>query len=158
MNKPIKLLLVLLFTAPLMFGAGTALAKQAQAPTKESRNTPTSAKINRHQLDELLTKPNELLIIDLRRPDEVSSIGGFPVYLSIQANELEKKLDFIPKDRVIVTVSNHAGRSGKAADLLASKGYKVAGYVGAQYYEEEGGKLTKIVPPPKSKPTLGLKN
>jgi hypothetical protein len=72
------------------------------------------------------------------------------VYLSIQPEQLEKSLAFIPKDRAIITVSNHGGRSGKSADLLAEKGFKVAGYVGAQYYEEQGGKLTKIaVPAPK---------
>lgn len=37
-------------------------------------------------------------------------------------------------------------RAGRAADLLASKGFKVAGAVGAQNYETQGGKLTKIEP------------
>ncbi len=85
----------------------------------------------------------------MRRPDELSSIGSFPVYLSIQAADLEKSLAFIPKDRTLVTVSNHAGRAGKAADLLASKGFKVAGAVGAENYEKEGGKLAHIVAPAK---------
>jgi rhodanese-related sulfurtransferase len=56
-------------------------------------------------------------------------------------------LSEIPKDRIIVTVSNHAGRASRAADLLNSKGFKVAGAVGAETYESEGGKLLKIVPP-----------
>jgi hypothetical protein len=47
-----------------------------------------------------------------------------------------------------VTISNHATRSGQAADILAKNGFKVAGTVGAQTYEEQGGKLTKIAPPP----------
>ena len=46
-----------------------------------------------------------------------------------------------------MTVSNHAGRAGAAADLLASKGFKVVGAIGVENYEEEGGKLTKIEPP-----------
>jgi rhodanese-related sulfurtransferase len=147
MKKPSKLLLLLLiFAAPIAFGAAES-AKKSDAPAAAQKYKPKSPQINRAELDALLAKPDQLLIIDLRRPDEVSSIGGFPVYLSIQADQLENSLDFIPKDRAIVTVSNHAGRSGKSADLLASKGYKVAGYVGAQYYEEEGGKLTKIASP-----------
>ncbi|UOA10107.1 rhodanese-like domain-containing protein [Methylobacter sp. S3L5C] len=151
MTKSSKLLLLLLiFSTPIAFGA-TKNAPKVEAPVAEAYK-PKSPQINRAGLDALLAKPDQLLIIDLRRPDEVSSIGGFPVYLSIQADQLEKSLDFIPKDRAIVTVSNHAGRSGKSADLLASKGYKVAGYVGAQYYEAEGGKLTKIaIPAPKTK-------
>ncbi|MFA6162108.1 MAG: rhodanese-like domain-containing protein [Methylobacter sp.] len=147
MKKPSKLLLLLLiFAAPIAFGAAES-AKKSDAPAAAQTYKPKSPQVHRAELDALLAKPDQLLIIDLRRPDEVSSIGGFPVYLSIQADQLENSLDFIPKDRAIVTVSNHAGRSGKSADLLASKGYKVAGYVGAQYYEEEGGKLAKIAPP-----------
>lgn len=147
MKKPSKLLLLLLiFAAPIAFGAAGG-AKKSDAPADAQTYKPKSPQIHRVELDALLAKPDQLIIIDLRRPDEVSSIGGFPVYLSIQADQLEKSLDFIPKDRTIVTVSNHAGRSGKSADLLAGKGYKVAGYVGAKYYEEEGGKLTKIAPP-----------
>lgn len=107
-----------------------------------------SAKLNRAQLDELLAKPEQLQIIDVRRPDELTSIGGFPVYLSIQSKELEKNLAFIAKDRQIVTVSNHAGRALAAADLLSARGFKVAGAVGAQDYEAEGGSLSKIAAPP----------
>jgi rhodanese-related sulfurtransferase len=101
------------------------------------------------ELDALIAKPDQLLFIDVRRPDEVSKVGGFPVYLSIQLAELEKSLAWIPKDRTIVTVSNHAARAGKAADLLSSKGFKVAGAVGSDSYEQEGGKkIAHIAPPP----------
>lgn len=103
--------------------------------------------LSRAQVDALLAKPEQLVIVDVRRPDELTSIGGFPVYLSIQSSELEQRLAFIPKDRVVVTVSNNAGRAGRAADLLASKGFKVAGAIGAKKYEEEGGKLARIAPP-----------
>ena len=102
------------------------------------------------ELNALIAKPDHLLIIDVRRPDEVTSIGGFPVYLSVQLADLEKSLAWIPKDRTIVTVSNHAARAGKAADLLASKGYKVAGAVGAETYEKDGGTITHIKPPAKT--------
>jgi rhodanese-related sulfurtransferase len=88
-----------------------------------------------------------VLFIDLRRPDEISKIGTFPVYLNVQLADLEKNLAFIPKDRSIVTVSNHAGRAGKAADLLADRGYKVVGAVGSQLYEDEGGTIVKIAIP-----------
>lgn len=116
------------------------------APAAQAYNYKTP-KLNRQQLDALLAKPSQLVVIDLRRPDELTKIGGLPVYLSIQSKDVEKSLDYIPKDRNIITVSNHAGRAGAAADLLASKGYKVVGAVGVQNYEEEGGKLTKIEPP-----------
>lgn len=146
-------------STPLAFAADANTAKPAEAHAYSAK-TP---KLNRAQFDELLAKPDQLVIIDLRRPDELTKIGGFPVYLSIQSKELEKNLAFIPKDRSLVTVSNHAGRAGKGADLLASKGFKVVGAVGAQDYEAEGGTLSKIVPPaPKvadaGKPVTEVKN
>jgi rhodanese-related sulfurtransferase len=90
-----------------------------------------------------------LLVLDLRRPDELIRYGSFPVFISIQARDLEKYLAYLPRDRVILTVSNHAQRAGAAADLLASRGYTVAGAAGSEDYEQEGGKaVTHIQPPP----------
>jgi len=131
-----KLILFTLLAAAFSFGQqpGTAPASKAKV-------------LNRIELDKLLATPDRVLLIDVRRPDEIASNGGFPVYLSIQAADLDKHLSEIPKDRLIVLVSNHAGRAGRTADLLESKGFKVAGAVGAQVYESEGGKLTKIEPP-----------
>jgi len=131
-----------------LLAAASAFAQTGGQEAAQGKSAPSKAKVlNRAELDDLLTHPDRVLLLDLRRPDEVSTIGGFPVYLSIQIGELEKHLSEIPKDRVIVTVSNHAGRAGRAADLLGSKGFKVAGAVGAQTYESEGGKLLKIEPP-----------
>jgi len=133
---------VLSIVAILALSTGVAQqqdGKQKAAPSK-------AKKLTRAELDQLLTNPTTLLI-DVRRPDEVSSIGGFPVYLSIQAADVEKHLAEIPKDRIIVTVSNHAARAGRAADLLDSKGFRVAGAVGVEDYEGEGGKITRIEVP-----------
>jgi rhodanese-related sulfurtransferase len=127
---------------------GSAFAQQT-APTGQNHASAPASKariLKRAELDSLLAQPNPVLLIDVRRPDEVSTIGGFPVYLSIQLSELEKYWRQIPKDRQIVAVSNHAGRAGKAADLLETKGLKVIGAVGAQLYEQEGGTLVKGKP------------
>lgn len=122
--------------------AAPAPAAAATAPYKA-----ISAKLNRNQLDGLLAYPDQVLIIDVRRPDEISSIGGFPTYLSVQAKDIDSGAVFIPRDRTLITVSNHAGRALRAADALLAKGFKVAGAAGAQDYEAEGGKLTKIAAP-----------
>jgi len=150
MKKLTKLMLLMTVLAtPVAFGAAHDHDKKADAPAAKEYKYKTP-KLNRAQLDALLAKPEQLLIIDVRRPDELTKIGGFPVYLSIQSKEIENSLAFIPKDRDIVTVSNHAGRAGAAGDLLTAKGFKVVGAVGAQNYEEEGGKLARIeIPAPK---------
>ena len=108
------------------------------------------------ELDKLLATPGKVLVIDVRRPDELSAKGSFPVYLSVQAADLEKNLAYIPRDRLIVTVSNHAARAGKAADLLSAKGFKVAGAAGSETYEKEGGhNVVHIVAPPAKAATAG---
>jgi len=126
---------------PVPVAAAAGPKSGAQEPAFKAK------KLSRAELDAYLQHPDQILLIDVRRPDEISTIGGFPVYLSIQIQDLKNHLDAIPKDRTIITVSNHAARAGVAADLLTEKGFKVAGAVGAQLYEAEGGTLLKITPP-----------
>jgi rhodanese-related sulfurtransferase len=146
----------LIFTALLaLLSTAVGYTQQGDAPKQAAgakKGPASKAKVlTRGGLDSLLASPEKVLLIDVRRPDEISSNGGFPVYLSIQAGELEKHLAEIPRDRVIVTVSNHAARGGRAADLLADHGFNVAGTVGAETYESEGGKLIRIaIPPPRN--------
>ena len=139
-------------TVAIMVLAATAVGTPLLAPrafAQSTTSTPVSAvkKLTRAELDALLAQPERALILDVRRPDELQSIGGFPAYLSIQSADLQKYLATIPKDRQIVTVSNHASRATRAADLLVKNGFKVAGAIGAQDYEAEGGTLVKIAPP-----------
>jgi rhodanese-related sulfurtransferase len=116
----------------------------AQQPETESA---TKSKIlTRAEFDALAAKPGSVLLLDVRRPTEIAQNGGFPVYLNIQADDLEKHFAEIPKDKLLILVSNHAHRAGIAADLLASKGFKIAGAIGAQVYESEGGTLVKYPP------------
>ena len=137
-----------LLIATVLFAAPAAFAQPAAPATTEKAPAFKAHVLSRVEFDDLLKHPAQVLIIDVRRPDEVTSKGGFPVYLSAQISDLESSLAWIPKDRKIVTVSNHAARAGKAADLLASKGYKVAGAVGVELYEKDGGTLTRIPIPP----------
>ena len=136
-----KLVFMLMVVATLAVG-------QADNAKGGKKQASLAKVLNRAEIDELLSKPDQVLIIDVRRPDEVKDIGGFPVYLSIQINDLEKSLAYIPKDRTIIALSNHAARGGRAADILTKAGFKVAGAAGAEDYESQGGQLTKIVPPP----------
>lgn len=147
MKKIVSVAALALLSATTISIAATAPATgKAEAPAVH----PYTAKVkqlNRADVDALLAKPDKVVVLDVRRPDELTSKGGFPVYLSIQADDVEKNLAFIPKGRSIITVSNHAGRAGKVGDLLVSKGYKVAGAVGVAFYEEQGGTLSRIKAP-----------
>ena len=142
-NNTLKLtFLAIALSAPIAYAAdATAPVPAAKAPAFKAHV------LNRAEIDALLATPDKVVLIDVRRPDEVTTIGGFPVYLSIQAKDLEKNLAFIPHDRAIVLVSNQAGRAGKAADFLTDKGFNVAGAAGVEGYEAEGGVIHKIAPP-----------
>lgn len=137
-----------------LLAAATTLA-QAQTPqAPAAASAPAfvykakSPLLNRASFDALLAHPEQVVIVDVRRPDEQATIGAFPVFLSIQSKELEKSLAFIPRDRAVITVSNHAGRAGAAADALAAHGFKVAGAIGVEAYEAEGGTLVRVKAPP----------
>jgi rhodanese-related sulfurtransferase len=122
---------------------GAQTAHHASAPTR-------AKKLTNAELDKYLAHPEKVLLIDVRRPDEISTIGGFPVYLNIQIKDLKNHLGEIPKEREIITVSNHSARAAVAADLLADNGFKVLGAVGADTYQKDGGTLAVKfpVPPP----------
>jgi rhodanese-related sulfurtransferase len=111
--------------------------------------------LERAEVDALLAAPEKLVVLDVRRPDEVVAKGSFPVFLNIQAKDVENRLAYIPKDRVIVTVSNHAHRAGAIGDLLTAKGFKVAGAAGSEDYEAQGGKIVRIAAPVKAVAAAG---
>ena len=126
--------------APHERGAGAA-APLAVTPANDPAYTYKTLRLNRAAFDALLGKPEDLLVLDLRRPDELGKYGGFPVYLSIQTADLQKSLSYIPRDRLIVTVSNRAHRAGAVGDILAGLGYRVVGAIGVLDYQDEGGAL-----------------
>jgi rhodanese-related sulfurtransferase len=141
---PIIVAAAMLLASPLT----PSFAADSPAQNADPLYTYKTTRLDRARFDALLSKPEKLLIIDVRRPDEITAIGGFPVYFSVQTDDVEKNLAFIPKDRAIVTVSIHAHRAGKVGDILTSHGFNVAGAIGVKDYEDEGGNLTKIAPPP----------
>ena len=136
-----------LLAATALFVSIPSLVVAQQDKAKEAA-APAAHVLSRAEFDALLAHPEHLLIVDVRRPDELASIGGFGVYLSVQPADIEKNLALIPRDRTIVTVSNHAARAGRVAQTLTAHGFHVAGAIGAETYEKDGGTLVKVTPPP----------
>ncbi|MBS0348795.1 MAG: rhodanese-like domain-containing protein [Proteobacteria bacterium] len=144
----------LLLAALIAAGSTLAIAQQA-APAAAGAQQPYVAppwtyktkQLNRAEIDALLAKPGQVLVLDVRRPDELISKGSFPVYLNIQTADVEKYADYIPKDRSIITVSNRAHRAGDVGDKLTARGFKIAGAAGTLDYEDQGGKVARITPP-----------
>ena len=143
--KPLRALaLVALLGASTLTHAQTAAAPAVSAADWKYK----TQRLKAAEVDALLAQPDKLLVLDLRRPDELIKYGSFPVYLNIQNSELETHLAYLPRDRVILTVSNHAQRAGRAGDITTEKGFKVAGATGSEDYEQEGGKAVAHIQPP----------
>lgn len=117
---------------PAVLWSGPAFAQAAQQQEPE---------LSREQVDQLLAAPDRVVFIDVRRADEIAAIGSLPVFLNIQASELDRFVAYIPRDRQVVTISNHAGRARKTAALLRERGFTVAGVVGVEDYAAQGGTL-----------------
>ncbi|RTL51944.1 MAG: rhodanese-like domain-containing protein [Rhodocyclaceae bacterium] len=139
--------MLLALSAPIAF-AQEAAAPAAKTPYVAPPWTYKTKQLNKAQIDALLAKPGKVVVLDVRRPDELISKGSFPAFLNIQIKDLENNLDYIPKNRLIITVSNRAHRAGAAGDLLTTKGFKVAGAAGTLDYEDQGGIVAHITPPP----------
>jgi len=120
----------------------------ASAPAAAAEWKYKTQRLKAAEVDALLAQPEKLLVLDLRRPDELIKYGSFPVFLNIQNKDLDKHLAYLPKDRAILTVSNHAQRAGRAGDLLTEKGFKIVGATGSEDYEQEGGKAVAHIQPP----------
>lgn len=117
---------------------GAAVAQTAPAAAGAPAAIPP---LDRAQVDALLAAPDKVTFIDVRRADEIAAIGSVPVYLNIQVSELDRFLPYIPRDRQVVTISNHAGRAARAAAQLRAAGFTVAGAVGVEDYAAKGGTL-----------------
>jgi hypothetical protein len=144
------LTLITLITA---FSASVTFA-QADAAKKPAVKYKTP-ELTVAQVDQWLAKADQVGVIDIRRPDELISFGSFPVFLSVQFADLEKLIAYIPKDRSIITVSNHANHANRAfaaGDLLSSKGFNVVGAAGSENYEQQGGKAVTKIQKPTPKP------
>jgi rhodanese-related sulfurtransferase len=66
---------------------------------------------------------NQGILVDIRFPEEVAAWKmGFG--LAIPLNELPRRLQELPKDKIIITACPHKDRSSIAMSYLRSKGYE----------------------------------
>lgn len=133
--------------APAASPAPVATSPAPGAPANDPAYTYKTLRLNRAAFDSLAARPEQFLVVDVRRPDELTKFGAFPVYLSVQTADVQRSLSSIPRDRLIVVVSNRAHRAGAVGDLLSGYGFHIVGAIGVRDYEDEGGTLVKLAPP-----------
>ena len=106
MKSPTLLAPALTFT----FALATLLGGAARAQAQTAASAPAAATEWKHQtprlkapeVDALLAQPDKLLVLDLRRPDELIKYGSFPAFLNIQNGDLEKHLAYLPDRKSVV--------------------------------------------------------
>ena len=65
----------------------------------------------------LKENPESVVLVDVRDTDEFK-LGTFKTAINIPINNLEKKIDTLPKDKPIVFFCGSGGRSGEAYDMV----------------------------------------
>jgi len=84
-------------------------------------DTRKEMKCSGKELLSLLSK-NEAVLVDIRFPEEQQA-WGTEFALNIPLNELPKRLQELPKDKIIVTACPHDDRSNIAMVYLRTQGY-----------------------------------
>ncbi|MGH9631233.1 MAG: rhodanese-like domain-containing protein [Bryobacteraceae bacterium] len=60
--------------------------------------------ISTEELEKYLEEPEKIFFLDVREPKEIAELGSVKGYVNIPVGQLEKRLDEIPKDKLIVTL------------------------------------------------------
>jgi rhodanese-related sulfurtransferase len=80
-----------LLAALLFVSLGTILAETPKTLTHE-------------EIEKLLEKKDAIFWLDVREPKEIEQLGSVKGYVNIPIGQLEKRLNEIPKDKLIVTL------------------------------------------------------
>ena len=69
--------------------------READAPTEQKR-------VEARDIDRVLSEADALLL-DVREPEEIEELGTIEGYVNIPIDQLESRLDELPRDKTILT-------------------------------------------------------
>ncbi|ODA17435.1 rhodanese [Geobacillus thermoleovorans] len=81
------------------------------------------------EVEERLRARESLHIIDVREPEEVAA-GKIPGAVNIPLGLIEFRMHELDKNEEYILVCRSGGRSGRAAEFLDSRGYRVVNMTG----------------------------
>ena len=64
----------------------------------------------------------DLILLDVREPDEIAT-AAIPWATTIPMREVPMRIEEIPRDRPLIVMCHHGGRSERVAHFLAMNGY-----------------------------------
>lgn len=86
-------------------------------------------KMTAKEVETLLNEGKKLDIIDVREVDEVAA-GKIPGAVNIPLGLVEFRMHELDKSKEYIMVCRSGGRSGRASELLESRGFKVINMTG----------------------------
>lgn len=91
---------------------------------------------------EVWEKKSQLMVIDVRRPDEVAEHGYIPGAMHVVLDTLPLRLEEIPREKTLVFVCQLGGRSARACAFLTAQGFthvvNMKGGMSAWTFDVEG--------------------
>ncbi len=121
MKRLISLTLLVLTAATQTYAAGQQVEAFDRFLTNFDYDTRADMKIDSTKLIPLLVHKKAVLV-DIRFPEETRAWKmGFGLFIPL--NELPKRYQELPKDKIIVTACPHKDRSSIAMAYLRTKGY-----------------------------------
>lgn len=86
-------------------GAFACRAETPPEPARESNQAQTREEPGRIAAEDIaeVLRDSNVVLLDVRRPDEIEELGTLEGYLHIPIEELESRLDELPKDKAILT-------------------------------------------------------
>ncbi|MED4974225.1 rhodanese-like domain-containing protein [Geobacillus kaustophilus NBRC 102445] len=81
------------------------------------------------EVEERLRAGESLHIIDVREPEEVAA-GKIPGAVNIPLGLIEFRMHELDQNQEYILVCRSGGRSGRAAEFLDSRGYRVVNMTG----------------------------
>ena len=60
--------------------------------------------ISTKELESYLEKKDSIFFLDVREPEEIQKLGSVEGYVNIPLGQVEKRMNEIPKDKLIITL------------------------------------------------------
>jgi len=95
-------------------------ANHAHLPAPDADNPPLEVDVR--QAREWINSARAPVVLDVREPYEVA-LCALPGSVAIPLAQVPHQLDALPRDRPILTLCHHGGRSLQAAQFLRAKGF-----------------------------------
>lgn len=88
----------------------------------------TAPLVDVHEASERV-RAGQAVLLDVREPSELR-IVAVPGALHIPMREVPRRMAEVPRDRPVLVICHHGGRSQVVADWLAAKGYAAENVAG----------------------------